>query len=46
MAKETERIQAYSAIGWHCLVIWDYETKDKLTLAAKIREFAEVVVDG
>lgn len=40
--EEANKIQAYSEIGWRCLVIWDYEMKNKLALTAKICEFVEV----
>jgi len=40
--EEVDKIQAYGKIGWHCLIIWDYEMKNKLALLAKISEFVEV----
>lgn len=36
---EVGRIQAYSSLGYRCLVIWDNELKDERAVVAKVKQF-------
>jgi len=36
---EAEKIQTYAKVGWHCLVIWDYEMQNKPAVIDKLRRF-------
>jgi DNA mismatch endonuclease (patch repair protein) len=46
IARDTEQLAAVRKCGWSALVIWECQTKDEQRLAARLRRFLGVGIQG